>query len=390
MIDILVVSHACFTALNRSVYRTLMNSGFSVEIVVPDEIRFSSGIHHADTERQGDPPVHFYRLIGDSPRLYRFHGLLALLKKKAPKVVYLDNDPISWLAYSLGKWCNKNNAKLICQSCENLPFDILSSIKRNGVRAIVPALLKTVFLFLSRNSVDHVFCINSDGERIFKGMGYKSVSRIPLGFDEEVFNINRESRNRIRSELNITTHVVAYFGRLLPEKGVHLLLEALSTLKHLEWVLMIDRFDIYSNEYSRKLGIMIEKLNLGERVIYIDADHVGIADYMNAADLIVMPSISTPKWKEQYGRVAPEAMACGKLVVAASSGALPELIGDAGILFDEGDVNSLSSIIENILTNSSVIEQYNVSANTRAMNLLSVKSQAGSIKKLYEENFMLT
>ena len=385
MIDILVVSHACFTAINRSVYRTLMNKGLSVEIVTPDRIHFSSGFHQADAERPDDPPVHFYPLKGESPRLYRFQGLPTLLQVRKPRMIYLDNDPVSWLACSLGKWCVTNNAGLVCQSCENLPFDIVSSWQRHGSKAVVTALMKYALMSLSKKNVDHVFCINKDGEEIFKGLGYTSVSRIPIGFDEQVFAINPASRAKIRAKLALSSLTIAYFGRLLPEKGVHLLLEALSRLKYLEWVLMIDKFDIYANAYSRKLGDMIDKLELSDRVIFIDADHVEIADYMNGADVVVVPSLSTARWKEQYGRVAPEAMACGKLVVAAQSGALPDLIGDAGILFKEGDVDGLAAILENVMRNPAILKKYQISANTRAMKRLSIQSQAECIEKVYKD-----
>ena len=66
---------------------------------------------------------------------------------------------------------------------------------------------------------------------------------------------------------------------------------------------------------------------------------------MNAADLVVVPSLSTPNWIEQYGRVVPEALACGCRVIASNSGALPELLGSHGRLVEEADPNGLAHAI---------------------------------------------
>jgi len=70
---------------------------------------------------------------------------------------------------------------------------------------------------------------------------------------------------------------------------------------------------------------------------------------MNAADLVVVPSVSTPNWKEQYGRVVPEAMACGKTLIISDSGALPELLDGKGYIFKEGDDIALRDILVSII-----------------------------------------
>jgi glycosyltransferase involved in cell wall biosynthesis len=58
-------------------------------------------------------------------------------------------------------------------------------------------------------------------------------------------------------------------------------------------------------------------------------------------DVLVLPSRSTPSWVEQFGRVLVEAMACGVPVIGSSSGEIPHVIGDAGLVFPEGDVEAL-------------------------------------------------
>ena len=88
---------------------------------------------------------------------------------------------------------------------------------------------------------------------------------------------------------------------------------------------------------ARKEGLSDTVRFLGQ----LDAD--GVADFLNRIDVLVLPSRTTTVWAEQFGRVLVEAMGCGTPVVGSSSGEIPGVIGDAGLLFPEGDVAALAS-----------------------------------------------
>ena len=62
-------------------------------------------------------------------------------------------------------------------------------------------------------------------------------------------------------------------------------------------------------------------------------------------DALALPSHTTPRWKEQFGRVLTEAMSCGLPVIGSSSGEIPNVVGDAGLIFREGDVPALAAAI---------------------------------------------
>jgi glycosyltransferase involved in cell wall biosynthesis len=64
-------------------------------------------------------------------------------------------------------------------------------------------------------------------------------------------------------------------------------------------------------------------------------------DFYRSIDTLVLPSITRPNWKEQFGRVLIEAMACGVPPVGSESGEIPNGIGDGGLTFPEGDADSL-------------------------------------------------
>jgi glycosyltransferase involved in cell wall biosynthesis len=58
-------------------------------------------------------------------------------------------------------------------------------------------------------------------------------------------------------------------------------------------------------------------------------------------DVLALTSRTLPNWKEQFGRVLVEAMACGVPVIGSSSGEIPHVIGDAGLIVHEEDVDGL-------------------------------------------------
>lgn len=363
-------------AINRNIYHQFIQDGWNVEIVVPVSLNFPTGKKKAESPGKEDPFIHYLNLNGDNPRTYFFEGLKNVLEEQKPRIVLLDNDPVSRLAVVVGKWCSQNNAKLFCISCENLPLDIFSAIKRRGWKNLPAAIVKRILLNKTKKVVDGVFTINSSGKQIFINEGYKNVEQIPLGFDPDYFYPDTNMRASLRTNLGLTKTVIAYFGRLIKEKGVHILIKALQELKELEWLMMIDDFDEYASDYNKEIIGLIKAADIMDRVVFISPSHYDIAGYMNAADIVVIPSITAPHWKEQYGRVAAEAMACGKTVIASDSGALPELLNNHGWLFPEGNVQFLKKLLKNLLTTDNRInEKSSDSISTYAKNELSLVRQ---------------
>ena len=66
-----------------------------------------------------------------------------------------------------------------------------------------------------------------------------------------------------------------------------------------------------------------------------------MAAYLQQIDVLVLSSRTQPYWKEQFGRVLVEAMACEVAVVGSDSGEIPHVIGDAGLIFPEDNVDAL-------------------------------------------------
>jgi glycosyltransferase involved in cell wall biosynthesis len=65
--------------------------------------------------------------------------------------------------------------------------------------------------------------------------------------------------------------------------------------------------------------------------------HDRVPEHLNAIDLLLAPSQTTARWREQFGRMLIEAFACGVPVLASDSGEIPYVVADAGVIVGERD-----------------------------------------------------
>lgn len=385
-VDIVVVSIACSTAINRNIYKRFKKNGLNVLLVVPKELKFSSGLKiGADIKEIDDPEIEYMYLSNENSRILKFNGIIKFLKLHRPKIIILDIDPISVSALQIGLWAKIFKSKLFCISCENISLDIFDSYRRRGIKGIFFTIIKKILLTITKNLVNGVFTINNEGTKIFKSENFENVKKIPLGFDPKYFNINPVERKAVRSKLGLDGFVIGFFGRITYEKGIHILIDALEMIKNYKWTLLIDEFDIYKSKFQENIHNQIVRSGLINRVVSVNPKHDEMGNFINSVDVVVMPSISTSTWEEQYGRIAAESMACGKLVVASISGALPMLLNGRGILFDEGDAECLSNILKRLIINKQTYKYNEQEISEYAHLELSINKQMKEMLSLFKE-----
>jgi glycosyltransferase involved in cell wall biosynthesis len=137
---------------------------------------------------------------------------------------------------------------------------------------------------------------------------------------------------------------VGYAGGLVQEKGVDLLIRACAALD-VEWELLIAG----EGAEHAALAALAAELGVAARVKFLGRYASSqMPDFYNQLDVLVLPSRTQLNWKEQFGRVLVEAMACEVPVVGSDSGEIPQVIGDAGMIFPEGDVEALAGTLSQL------------------------------------------
>lgn len=145
--------------------------------------------------------------------------------------------------------------------------------------------------------------------------------------------------------------VIGFVGRYVKEKGIQTLVKALGWLQG-------NFVALFISSMSPPRWLKEEAGKLGHRVRFLERiPHEEFPQYMNLFDVLVLPSETQKDWKEQFGRVMIEAMACGVPVVGSSSGAIPEVIDGVGIVFEEGNAKDLARKLTFLQRNSGRLKQ---------------------------------
>ena len=144
--------------------------------------------------------------------------------------------------------------------------------------------------------------------------------------------------------------VIGYIARLVAEKGLLVLLDALAGLRS-EWKLHVIGTGPLEPVARRKAT----QLGLDGRITWehgVESTHV--PERLRGFALLVQPSLTRGNWKEQFGRALMEAMACGVPVIGSDSGEIPHVIGDAGLVVPEGDHVALRDAIARLLADANL------------------------------------
>jgi glycosyltransferase involved in cell wall biosynthesis len=175
--------------------------------------------------------------------------------------------------------------------------------------------------------------------------------------------------------------VIGFIGRLVEEKGILTLIEAASKLPESCRLLLVG-----SGPLEKKILAMIESLGLSQRVVLVkNVPSEQVPHYLNGLDCLVLPSLTRPNWKEQFGRVLIEAMACEVPVIGSDSGEIPNVIGDAGLLFKEGDVAGLQEKIWSMISDNHLQSKYRKRGLARVLGNFTQKHIALQTLNVYRE-----
>lgn len=312
-------------------------------------------------------PIRWLGQPGDSHRVI-YRSALLEMTRFSPDIVHCEWEQESLLALQvvLARWMMHVNAPLILYSWQNILRQ-----RRLAVRCISA---------LTLHAAQHILCASQEAVQVLLRQGYRGGFTVsPMyGIDERYFAPEPISRLRVR--LNLPGCIVGYIGRLIPEKGVEVLLHAAAKCES-EISLLI----VGAGQERASLENLAQDLGLSQRCQFVGpVPYDQVRDYLSALDILVLPSRTTPNWKEQYGRVLVEAMACRVVVVGANSGAIPEVINDAGRIFPENDAATLAQVLHNLAISPETRQALAERGQARAKTLYTTERIAETVWQVWQ------
>jgi glycosyltransferase involved in cell wall biosynthesis len=353
-----VISHSCVVPTNQGFYAELARIS-EIEPLLIAPLRWWSFIDgpivfSALRELDGLTQAVAVHLPGHPHAHWYARQLATVLEDFAPDAIFVDEEPYSLCARQALAIARRLGCKLIFATKENLS------------RRFPPPFAQMQQRVLRESA--HAIVVTGECERVLRGKGYSSpITEIPHGIDPGLFS--PASGEPMRRSLGLHGPVVGYVGRLAECKGVLDLLKAAEIAQRtgatpFELLLVGDgplRHRI--PELARVQGLA-DRVTIASRIL-----HDAIPSYLNAMDLLVLPSHTTPRWKEQFGRVVVEALACGVPVIGSSSGHIPDLVADTGggLVFPEKDCEALAGQIEALLAAPTLAREYGQRGRRRVL-----------------------
>ena len=374
---VLVVSHECVT-LNQQIYAEVQRlTGWSFTLLLPAAWTDEFG----NSLRPGIFPGFDAELVTAPVRLngniilhsYRFNFRRFLNQRKFD-LIYVNHEPYA-ISTAQVCWANLQSVKLPFgfHSCQNI-------YKKYPIP----------FLWLERmvyQSSSFAFPITQTVERVLRQKGFIGEAGLcPFPFDPNLYHPLPESERQELIPRAAGEVIIGYVGRMVEQKGLQTLIEALARLPRSGWKLVV----IGTGPYESRFDELVSMHGLTNRVIRLGyVAHEVTPRYLGAMDILVLPSETRPNWKEQFGRVVIEAMACGSCVVGSDSGEIPTLIqaSGGGCVFPEANPTALADVIQQMIADESQRKTFARIGGAWANNNVSLPAVATSVSRVMEGAF---
>ncbi|HRX02611.1 MAG TPA: glycosyltransferase [Anaerolineae bacterium] len=263
-----------------------------------------------------------------------YPALPRTLQRLQPDLIHVDEEPYNLASWQAFRWAAAHRCPALFFSWQNLlrqyppPF---SWIERTNYSRAAYAIVG-----------------NKEGGQVLRAKGYSGpMSVLPqFGVDPDLYQpgvaplLERPPGARL---------VVGYAGGLVPEKGVDLLLRAVWQCNQrlaAEGASGCHLVIAGTGPEQVALEDLARRLEIVEQVTFLGKiSSIAMPAVYASMDVLALPSRTTETWKEQFGRVLIEAMACRVPVVGSDSGEIPNVIADAGLVFPEYDPAALADLL---------------------------------------------
>lgn len=377
---VLMLSKACIVgAYQKKLEEMAAIKGVNLTVVVPpswDDPRSHTRLEKVHTK--GYELIVSDIVFNGNYHLHFYPKLKSIVRRVRPDVFHIDEEPYNLATFLAMRLAHSVNARTVVFSWQNLlrhyptPFRLMERYVLNHTNALLVG--------------------NSEAAQVWQRKGYTGpIYLIPqFGVDPTIYyrrdRVKRQGRlsvfkQRTARRPSQPALVIGYVGRLVEEKGLELLLHAASRLIG-PWTMQI----LGDGPDRDRLEKVAQWLGIGPRVVFDEKmPSTHLPHYFSGLDVLVLPSVTRANWKEQFGRVLIEAMACDVVTLGARSGAIPEVIGDAGLTFAEGDVEELQIQLQRLIDDVSLREELRQKGRQRVTENYTQAAIAKKTVKVYRQ-----
>ena len=350
---VLVLSHTYLQPAHRGKLRALAARGLEVTVAIPQRWRepwFGRPIDVA-WERQGGLEVFPLpaRGMGAKGELsnskYGGRALKALLRDRRPDLVQIEEEPNTLVAKQVIGAARRLGIPVVLLTHQNVDLQLDWWLRWHHRR-----LLRKLTGLVAGSDIAGTI-VRRDAPNLPIAVIPQLGARAP----HEPQHVPHEGL------------ALGFVGRLVPQKGLDNLLQALALQRGAKWRLTV----VGDGPERERLEQLATSLRLAARVRWtggLPAEQV--ANLWPDLDVLVTPSRGSVEWREANGQVLMEAMANEVAVLGTDSGVIPELIGDAGIVVPDGDLHAMANAIER-LTDHAARRTLAHAARARALRLYS-------------------
>lgn len=388
-LKVVIISHAQVIPVFQNRWKRLAQDDiYEVHLLVPEyweQTWFGEKVIYKPTEVHANN-FHVHPLPTTSVKnwsRYLFKSIDAKFKEIQPQLIYIVHEEgilIHQQIYLYRKLFAPE-AKIIffSMNARGVPYQIT----RNPLKKIVYKWMwNTVVNQTEASLVHYPGCLES----LRKGGYDKPVFlQTQVGVDENVFFPDSYNREKYRKKIKFQDKfVIGYSGRLTKDKGVDDLVAVFLSLvrQHENLALLLVGNGELRNEVESKF--FEAKLN---HLIHITGfvDQAEVPAYMNAMDVFVLGSKTTPHWVDTFPLVTVQAQAIGLAVIASNSGAIPWQLADSASIFPEGDKEKLKEAILNLIQDKGLRNKIALGGRKRCLENFSHAGMTENFKKIIQQ-----
>jgi glycosyltransferase involved in cell wall biosynthesis len=336
--------------------------GYDVHLICPPG--WSEGGSLVIPTADPDVPLHLLGVRGPRHPILFWHTTSALrrvLREVRPHIVDMQEEPYSMVVAVALRAIRAEvpDARICIYSAQNILKRYPPPFRQLERQALATAAA--------------AYPCSTEAGRVLRAKGFAgALHALPLGVSMPPPRSSRTDDGELR---------VGFLGRLEPYKGGEIAVRAFAkAARDLDASLEL----VGSGTQQVELEACVNQLGLDGRVVFTGAvPQEEALRRIGSYDVVVAPSLTTPRWKEQFGRVVAQALAAETPVVASDSGSLPEILGGCGELVREGDVDDLADKLGRLLRDPGRRADLAAKGRQRACEHLTWEQVANGCDRMY-------